>query len=47
MSVDKFQILLKALREAAIIVIAAIEDYLGLEADRSALAKRRAKVKET
>lgn len=42
----KLRILLTAFREIAISAIAAIEDYLNTEYDRSALAKRRAKVKE-
>lgn len=40
------RVLLTALREAAVIVVAAIEDYLDVPLDRSALSKRRLKVKE-
>ena len=42
---DKFRVLLLALREAAIIVIAAIEDYTGTPYDKSALDKRLRKAK--
>jgi len=43
--VDKQESLLKAFREIAILVISAIEDYLSTPYDKSALAKRREKVK--
>lgn len=42
---DKQRLLLEAIRKIAIDVIIAIEDYLGIEYNRSALAKRREKVK--
>lgn len=42
----KKRVLLAALREATIIVLAAIEDYLDVPLDRSALSKRRSKVRE-
>lgn len=42
----KLQLLFRALREAALIAVAALEDYLDVAYDKSALAKRRAKVKE-
>jgi hypothetical protein len=42
---NKLRVLLVALREAAIIIVAALEDYLGTEFDKSALAKRRNAVK--
>ncbi len=40
----KLQVLLTACREAAIILIAALEDYLSVEYKHSALAKRQLKV---
>lgn len=45
MNVDKFRVMLLAIREAAAIVIAAIEDYVGTPYDQSMLAKRWRKIK--
>lgn len=42
---DKQQIFLKAIRDIAAQIIAAIEDYLDIAYDRSILAKRREKSK--
>ncbi len=44
---SKLRVLFVALREAAIIFLAAVEDYLDTEYDKSALYKRRAKARET
>lgn len=41
---DKMRVLLVAFREAATLVIASIEDYLGTPHDESVLFKRRRKV---
>lgn len=43
---DRLTILLTSAREVAIMIISMIEDYLNVPYDRSALAKRRAKVRE-
>ena len=42
---DKLRVLLLALREAAIIIIAAAEDFLDIPYDKSALDKRLRKVR--
>lgn len=43
---EKTAHLLTMMREIAIMIVAAIEDYLDTPYDRSALAKRRARVRE-
>lgn len=44
-NMDRVSVLLKSMREIAIMLIAAIEDYLDTPYDRSALAKRRAQIR--
>lgn len=43
---NKVRVLILALREAAVIVVAALEDYLEMPYDNSALRKRSMKVKQ-
>lgn len=45
MNEQKFKVLLDALRSIAILFISAVEDFCETPYDRSALAKRREKVK--
>jgi hypothetical protein len=42
----KLTALLYAVREAAAVLLAAVEDYLEVSNDKSLLARRRAKVRE-
>lgn len=46
MSDDKFKLLVVGLREALIVFLNHIEDYLGTPYDISALAKRQEKAKQ-
>lgn len=43
---SKLTALLYAVREAAAVLLAAVEDYLEVSNDKSLLARRRAKAKE-
>lgn len=45
MTITKTTLLLNSFREAAILIIAAIEDYADTPYDKSALAKRRETVR--
>ena len=42
----RLEILLLGLREAAIIIVKSVEDFLGMPLDKSALAKRREKIRD-
>lgn len=43
---NRFIVFLYAIRESALVFLAAVEDYLDIPYDKSALARRRHKVKE-
>jgi hypothetical protein len=43
---NRLTALLYGIREAAVVLLMAVEDYLEISNDKSVLARRRAKVKE-